>query len=927
MMKKARKRDGWENRRIAVLLLGVLLLSLGNLPVKGDAALNTGGAPVNLALDKPAMASSAVSGREAGKAVDGSRDTYWQPASTDREDMSVHIQVELGSGQPLNQVILDLNRGDNLKAVEIDYSLEGESWSRAFTKTEGIRADGQERISFDAVTASQVRITLQLSRNLNVQLKEMEIYMQDGSSEIPVDVTELAFVKEDGTPFGNNDELSLEIGGTAPLEVRGRGANGEWAALPPHQIRYLADGASSTVTPDGTVTGRKVGATRIYAEASVGGKTVRSPDLWFVVKDEHEFEDAKYVAFTSFRHPALTQRIGEAAILEETKTLPVVMIAPNLSGSVSARWLRDGQSRGNLGTKTLIAGEDASIQLPGGMKVPGTYEIQMTFHMSDGGTYYDSLYYTVMPKNGVPDGQSRIAYVGKNGRMVYVPDYKGNRIIDFSHVGYQGGGVRLPDVQAEVAVEPTGGDDTAMLQAAIDEVSRLPRDADGFRGAVLLRSGTYFVGGTLRIQASGVVLRGEGKDDNGTIIRGTGTAARNLIEVGGTAGPSIVEGTETDIQDLYVPAGSRTFHVQDASGYKAGDSVIVRRIGSERWIHEIGMDHIFMRPLTGGTKQWTPFNLDFDRVITAIDGNRITVDAPLANAIERQWGGGKLFKATDEERIEQVGIENMRAVSDFDPSKTDTKMDNDVLDTPYYSDEDHAERFIMMNSVKNAWVREVEGYHFSYALVQVGRQAKWVTVQDSEMYDMVSIITGGRRYSLFIQGQLNLVQRNYTETSRHAYVIESRVQGPNVMYDNRATREYNTSEPHHRWSTGGLYDNVSARISVRDRAWLGSGHGWAGANYVMWNTEGGLVAQKPPTAQNYAIGHVPTEDGLNVRPLVPNDYDPRPREDGYWESTGRHVAPQSLFIQQLKDRLGQEAVDHLARTPVGGGALDVPELP
>lgn len=111
MMKKARKRDGWENRRIAVLLLGVLLLSLGNLPVKGDAALTAGGAPVNLALDKPAMASSAVSGREAGKAVDGSRDTYWQPASTDREDMSVHIQVELGSGQPLNQVILDLNRG------------------------------------------------------------------------------------------------------------------------------------------------------------------------------------------------------------------------------------------------------------------------------------------------------------------------------------------------------------------------------------------------------------------------------------------------------------------------------------------------------------------------------------------------------------------------------------------------------------------------------------------------------------------------------------------------------------------------------------------------------------------------------------------------------------------------------------------------
>src|SRR5690606_33174947 len=128
--------------------------------------------------------------------------------------------------------------------------------------------------------------------------------------------------------------------------------------------------------------------------------------------------------------------------------------------------------------------------------------------------------------------------------------------------------------------------------------------------------------------------------------------------------------------------------------------------------------------------------------------------------------------------------------------------------------------------------RNVSGYHLSYALVQIGREAKWVTVQDAEVYDMVSIITGGRRYSLFIQGQLNFVQRIYAETSRHAFVYDSRVQGPNVVYDSLAVKEYNTSEPHHRWSVGGLFDNVDARINIRDRAWLGSGHGWSGANYV-----------------------------------------------------------------------------------------------
>lgn len=912
---------------MTLTVLSLLLMPYGSLPVMGEQAQTTDETAVNLALNKPALASSIISDRQAGKAVDGSRDTYWQPASTDREDMNVSLQVDLQGSYPLNQVILDLNRGDHLSSIQIDYSADGVSWDRAFTKSSGIRTDGQENLMFEPVTAAHIRVTLLLSRNLNVQLKEVDIYMQSGDSSIPADVTELAFVKSDGAPYSNNDELPLDIGNSLTLQVQAKRSSGEWIELPENTVKYYAVGSSSTIDPTGLVSGAKVGATRLYAEVNVSGKSLKTPDFWVVVKDANEFMDVKYIAHTSFTHPTMVQEIGKAAIIDDVKAIPEVSVLPTVDGEVTAKWLKDGHSRGSLGTKALKAGSSQSIKLPAGLRTPGTYEIRMSFQMSDGNQYYDSLFYTIMPKNGVPAGQSQIAYTGNDGKMVYVPDYKGNRIIDFSNVGYMGGGEKLPDIQAKVAIQPSGGDDTALIQASIDRVSQLPRDSNGFRGAVLLKKGTYLVSGSLNINASGVVLRGEGKSEDGTIIRGTGTAKRNLIEIGGSKGSAIVEGTEMDIQDLYVPAGSRTFHVQDASGYKVGDSVIVRRIGSDRWIHEIGMDHIYMRPNTGGTQQWSPFNLDFDRVITAIDGNRITVDAPLANAIERQWGGGKLYKATDDERIEQVGIEKIRGISDFDESKMDTTMDNDKLDTPYYSDEDHAERFIMMNSVKNAWVREVDGYHFSYALVQVGRQAKWVTVQDSEMYDMVSIITGGRRYSIFIQGQLNFVQRNYTETSRHAYVIESRVQGPNVMYDNKAVEEYNTSEPHHRWSTGGLYDNVSARISVRDRGWLGSGHGWAGANYVTWNTEGGLVAQKPPTAQNYAIGHIPTDDGLNVKPLVPNDYDPRPRENGYWESEGKHVSLPSLYIQQLKDRLGQQAVNNLVRSPVGGGTLDVPELP
>ena len=80
--------------------------------------------------------------------------------------------------------------------------------------------------------------------------------------------------------------------------------------------------------------------------------------------------------------------------------------------------------------------------------------------------------------------------------------------IDFSFAGYAGGGESAPFVPGAISVRPTGGDDTALLQAALDRVAALPPSSDGFRGAVLLREGRYRVAGHLEMRAGGVVLRG-----------------------------------------------------------------------------------------------------------------------------------------------------------------------------------------------------------------------------------------------------------------------------------------------------------------------------------------------------------------------------------------------------------------------------------
>jgi hypothetical protein len=158
---------------------------------------------------------------------------------------------------------------------------------------------------------------------------------------------------------------------------------------------------------------------------------------------------------------------------------------------------------------------------------------------------------------------------------------------------------------------------------------------------------------------------------------------------------------------------------------------------------------------------------------------------------------------------------------------------------------------------------------------------------------MVSQITGGRRYPYSVSGQRTLVQRCTGDTGRHDFAVGSRVAGPNVFLDCSAGRSFATSEPHHRWSVGGLYDNVKANIAIQDRQYMGTGHGWAGANYVVWNCEGSLVCQKPPTADNWAIGHIGKKE--------PGAFAPRP--DGVWVSFGRHVTPRSLYLSQLAARV------------------------
>ena len=65
--------------------------------------------------------------------------------------------------------------------------------------------------------------------------------------------------------------------------------------------------------------------------------------------------------------------------------------------------------------------------------------------------------------------------------------------------------------------------------------------------------------------------------------------------------------------------------------------------------------------------------------------------------------------------------------------------------------------------------------------------------------------------------------------------------------------------------------------------------------------------QKPPTAQNFAFGHVGVGAVVFNIPLQDTT-----KDVGHIESLDRHVAPRSLYLTQLRERLGDAAVRQVA---------------
>jgi hypothetical protein len=494
--------------------------------------------------------------------------------------------------------------------------------------------------------------------------------------------------------------------------------------------------------------------------------------------------------------------------------------------------------------------------------------------------------------------RSPIISLNPDGQLRYERDSRGNRVPDFSSCGYAGADRAIPDAQVRVVIAPIAGDSTERIQRAVNYVASLPSDSNGVRGAVLLLRGRHEVFGGLWITNSGVTLRGQGMGENGTTLVAAGTDRRTLIRILGRDDCAVRSNDDWQIADEYVPVGTVSFRLRNATALKPGAFIRVIRPSTQAWIESLNATE-FGGGIGGGWKPGSR-NIVWDRTVKSVEGNLVTIDAPITTALEtapaRSRGDGSQIAGAEKSetphvvlcdwpgRVSNVGVENLALESTFDAANP--------------KDENHSWCAITLENVRDTWVRQVTFKYFAGSAVAVYESGSRITVQDCLSRAPVSEEGGYRRHTFFTMGQQTLFLRCYAEKGRHDFSVGHCAAGPNAFVQCEASEALEDSGAIESWASGILYDNVNIDGNALTLGRRDSG-AWAAANSVLWQSSASVIrCESPPGAQNWAFGCWAEFIG-----------------NGIWRGANDFVSPDSLYEGQLRDRLAVEAAGRLKLMP------------
>jgi hypothetical protein len=500
-----------------------------------------------------------------------------------------------------------------------------------------------------------------------------------------------------------------------------------------------------------------------------------------------------------------------------------------------------------------------------------------------------------------------------DGKLTYATTPTGDHIVDFSYAGYRGGGVALPIATVAENLAPSGADDTIALQAALDRVAALAAKSNTPQ-ALLLAPGMFHLSAPVNISASNLVLRGSGRDK--TVVTLTGAPHIGfLIGINGaptpanpdedTAGPPADEPiarathARTTLADTYIPSGTRQLPVADAQGFTVGDTILIKRAITPDYVRFMGMDHL---ERSGRAEHWIGNAITTERRIAAVRGNALMLDVPITDDYDPRFGGGSATSVTAvpaPARLHDSGIEALTLTA---PSVSIALQD------PHFD-------AIHITTAEDVWLRDLD-IHDTTNFIQVESSARRITIDHVDLTNRKPITSPAKPFGFSLAGTQTLVMRSSAHGDKIFFAAtQARIQGPNVLLDCDFSGD-EAVEPHQRWATGFLVDNVHVHgggLHLINRGIMGSGHGWAIGWSVIWNsTADTLIAQLPPGSFNWVIGSKGERRRQPMPVMGGRRADKGPDlPEAIYDSWDKPVQPRSLYLQQLTDRLGAQAAKNI----------------
>lgn len=429
--------------------------------------------------------------------------------------------------------------------------------------------------------------------------------------------------------------------------------------------------------------------------------------------------------------------------------------------------------------------------------------------------------------------------------------------IDFSYCGYQYSEQAVPTLPVKAVVPVHKGDMSADIQAAIDYVSALPADENGWRGAVLLEKGEYRLDKSLSILASGVVLRGSGMDDaqTGTLLKSEQEIALVCI---GKEETAATFGAFKDVQGK-LPVGTSQIEVLK-HGCKVGDEICIRQ-------KALLVPVTDGRPGSKGTRVESP--VVWRRWVTAVQGNMLTLDAPLTFSLPQDGRSAEMCRVTKSVYMEETGVENLCMES--------------------------AGKAITVCQLHNGWIRRVQ-FDTDDNGIELAASVSNMTVEDC-------LSQNRSKTAFLLAGSRCLLQRLQVRHGQQSFRVAQGTEGPNAWVQCWSIDPVSWSglegpvlEAGHPTtgcnldlSSGVLFDICSVHrqaLRLDNPNPANPFESCCGTNCTFWNSQAAILScTKPDWDNNYAYGAWGQFNGR-----------------GYWNGANNHSSPWSLFYSQLQHR-------------------------